>query len=526
MQRLYYNGRFRTLDPALPVAEALLVDGETIRAAGALADCAHAAGPGCQRIDLQGRTVIPGLIDAHVHFSWFSFGLMQVNLEGVASLSEALERLRERAVLTPRGMWIRAQNADLNRWERWPNRNDLDGVAPGLPVVVTGKDYHTYWVNSTALQEAGITGETPNPPGGQILRDAHGEPIGILQENAMELIRAVLPPQTEDEYVQAIRQGLAVAHQMGVTSVHDMDPVDCFRALQVLESRGELSLRFFKQIPESSLRGAVEAGLRTGFGNQWLRLGCLKLFADGSLGSQTAHMLAPFEGQPNYWGVATHTPEELAELIGMAVRHDIAVAVHAIGDAANRSVLNAFELLLPQSRQRGLRNRIEHAQLLAPEDIGRFAALDLIASVQPSHAPSDRYLADRYWGERSRYAYAFRSLLDAGARLAMGSDVPVEPLDPLAGIHAAVWRKRISEPESDSWYPQERLSLAEALRGFTIDAAYASGEERLKGSLAPGKLADFVVLSQDIAAGDEECLRTVRPLATVVGGRPVFGELW
>jgi predicted amidohydrolase YtcJ len=238
-------------------------------------------------------------------------------------------------------------------------------------------------------------------------------------------------------------------------------------------------------------------------------------------------MLAPFEGRPGYRGVPTHTPGELNELIESAVAHDVAVAVHAIGDAANRVVLDAFQRVAATSRQKGLRHRIEHAQLLSEVDIPRFAALGVIASVQPSHAPSDRYIADEYWGARGRLAYAFRSLLASGARLALGSDVPVEPLDPLAGIHAAVWRKRVSEPGSAPWYPEQRLTLAEALRGFTLDAAYASGEEQIKGSITPGKLADFVVLTHDITGGDtdEEVLRTVRPQATVVGGQLVFGTL-
>ncbi|HYF79334.1 MAG TPA: amidohydrolase family protein, partial [Symbiobacteriaceae bacterium] len=288
--------------------------------------------------------------------------------------------------------------------------------------------------------------------------------------------------------------------------------------------RGELTVRFLKSIPEHAMEHAIGAGLRTGFGNEWLRVGGIKIFTDGSLGSQTAYMLDGYEDRPDYTGVATHTPESVAEVIRKAVAGNFSVLVHAIGDAANRMVLDAFEEVEEESRRRGLRHRIEHAQLLEEDDVERFAQLGVIASVQPSHAPSDRYIADKFWGDRARLAYAFRSLLQSGARLAMGSDVPVEPLDPLAGIHAAVWRKRLDEPDSQPWYPEQRLTVNEALHGFTMGAAYASGEEAVKGSISPGKLADFVVLTHDISTGAEEALRAARPRATVVGGRLVYGE--
>jgi len=513
------------MDTAMPLAEAFIVDRDRILAVGAAAELEHVLAAGDRRVDLLGRTVIPGLIDAHVHFSWFAYNLIDVDLDGAASLEEALDLVRDRVARTPGGGWVRGHGFNANLWERWPTARDLDRVAPCHPVMLSSKDAHSVWVNSMVMRLAGVTAATATPAGGNIMRDQSGEPTGVFQENANRLVTAVAPRRTQAELQDALRLGLRYANQMGVTSVHDMDGVDCFRGLQALHARGELTVRFFKQVNEGDLDAALAAGLTTGFGDEWLRIGCAKLFADGSLGSQTAHMLDSFEERPGYLGVPTHTPESLRELVTRAVQGDMAVAVHAIGDAANRMVLDVLEDLAPLSRARGLRHRIEHAQLLTEEDIPRFAELGVIASVQPSHAPSDRYIADQFWGTRSRYAYAFRSLLRAGARLAFGSDVPVEPLDPLAGLHAAIWRKRLTEPESESWYPEERLSLAEALYGFTVGAAYASGEEHLKGSISIGKLADFVVLDRDLGNGEEEVLRNIKPEATVVGGRVVFGEV-
>lgn len=498
------------MDAGRPAADAFMIQGDRILAVGAHHELEGLIGPGDAQIDLQGRMVVPGLIDAHVHFSLFSFGLIDVSLEGARSIEEALSTVRDRVMRTPGGTWVRGHSFNANLWERWPTARELDRVAPLHPVILASKDVHSIWVNSLAMQMARVTVATPSPPGGQILRDEQGQLTGIFQENAAALIDRVVPQRSQAEYLDALRLGIQEAHRQGVTGVHDMDSSACFRALQLLQARGELTLRVYKQIQEEAFRGALAAGLTTGFGNEWLRVGCLKLFADGSLGSQTAAMLHDYEGRPGYRGVATHTPEELDELIERAVRADMAVAVHAIGDAANRAVLDAFERVSVLSRQKGLRHRIEHAQLLTPYDLPRLAELDLIASVQPSHAPDDRDLAGQHWGERSRMAYAFKSLLGSGARLALGSDVPVAPLNPLAGIHAAVWRKRMDEPESAPWYPGECLTVAEALHGFTLGAAYASGEEHLKGSITPGKLADFVVLTHDISGGTEEVLKQVR----------------
>ncbi len=525
MRTLYRNAHVITMDPTNPRASAFLVENGRFVAVGSDDDLAAAVRAGDRTVNLGGRTVVPGLIDAHVHFAWFAFNLVDIDLTRVGTREEVLGKVAERVRTTPTGDWIRGYGFDANTWGRWPTYADLDAVAPDHPVALSARDGHSTWVNSLAMRLAGVTSVTESPAGGHIVRDGNGQPTGIFQENAAQLIRDVMPQRSQEERLAAYRLGMRAAAEVGVTGMHDMEPYDsaCFCALQRLDANGELTVRFSKAIPESAFESAVGAGLSSGFGNEWLRIGWLKLFSDGSLGSQTAHLLDAYEGRPGYFGVPTHSQEEMEAFVGKAVQHDMAVAIHAIGDAANRSVLNAFAAHAAESQRRGLRHRLEHAQLLKAEDLPRFAELGIIASVQPSHAPSDRYIADKHWGARARLAYAFKSLLRSGARMALGSDVPVEPLDPLAGIHAAVWRKRLNEPESAPWYPEERLTVAEALHGFTLGAAYASGEEALKGSITPGKLADFVVLSQDISTGDEETFASVRPVATVVGGRSVFG---
>lgn len=521
-RQLLFNGAFWTVDPALPEADALVIAGDRILVVGTRSDLEGLLMPGDRRIDLGGRRVIPGLIDAHTHFAWFSFMLDRVQLDGVTSRGEALARVEAAAAKAGAGTWIQGSGWDANLWDRLPDRTDLDAVSPNNPVALDSKDGHSLWVNSRALSMAGISSTTPDPPGGRIERDCDGVVTGILRENATKFVLQVIPAPSPEDYRQALRRGIAHAHSRGVTGIHDCEDALAFRAFQDLERCGELALRVFMMIPESNLSEATKLGLTTGYGNDRLRVGCLKVFGDGALGSQTAWLLEPYEERPGYFGIPTHTPRELKEIIVEATRRDLAVALHAIGDGTNRAALDAFEAALPETRIRGLRHRIEHAQLVHPQDIPRFAGLNVIASVQPSHAPSDRYLADRHWGARARYAYPFRSLLRSGARLAFGSDVPVEELHPLKGMFAAVARKRESEPASRPWYPEESITIQEAIHGFTLGAAYASGEDRLKGSLTPGKLADLVILDRDILAGPPESLLEASVEATILGGRVVF----
>lgn len=514
-----------TFDRARPRAEALAVMGEEIVAVGSSADLRDAFSS-FHHIDLEGRVVLPGFVDSHVHLLDFALGQRGIDLSTTRSLEEVTVRVAESARGKGEG-WILGQGWDPNLWSErsLPTRYDLDTISPDRPVALRSKDGHLLWVNSLALREAGISRGTPDPPGGVILRDPTGEPLGILKEKAQELIWKVVPPPRPEEIEEALRRAMAIANRFGLVGIHDMEGPEVFRTLQHLERKGLLTLRVTMLIPERVFAEAIALGLTTGFGSQWLRVGGIKIFADGTLGAQTASMLEPFEGQPDNYGIPVHDREELIALIHDAVRAGLSVAVHAIGDRANRWVLDALEANLEASRRQKLRHRIEHVQLLHPDDLPRLARLGVVASMQPIHATYDRDLAEHYWGKRSRYAYAWRSILDSGVILAFGSDTPYgvpDPLvglDPFRGLYAAVTRKRENEPASSAWYPEECLTLQEAIRAYTVGAAYASGEEAYRGMLSEGYLADFVVLNQDpFQLSTPEELLTITVEATVVGG--------
>ncbi|MBN1933961.1 MAG: amidohydrolase [Anaerolineae bacterium] len=516
-----YNGIVHTMDRARPTASALAIAGERILAAGGdgLKD---ELAPGGIAIDLHGKTALPGLIDAHLHFVWYSLGLKNVDLQGVPTLDEALRRIAAHAAETAPEVWIRGGRWNCNLWGgEFPTRYDLDRVVPDHPVLLPSKDGHSAWVNSKALELAGVDASTPDLEDGRIFRNERGEPTGILQENAISLVRRIVPDPSLEEMMAACRVGMGNAHRVGLTGVHNCEGGREFAALQALERRSELTLRVLQHIPEGSLDAAIDLGVRDGLGSDRLRLCGVKAFADGALGSRSAWMLEPYETDRDNCGVPTMTPEAARDLVRRANGAGLSVAVHAIGDAANRMVLDAFE----QEGDRALRNRIEHVQLLHPDDLGRLAGLKAIASMQPIHATSDIEIADLHWGRRAATGYAWRSLLDAGTVLAFGSDAPVEDMSPLAGIYAAVTRRRPDGfPAREGWYPEQRIAACEAVYAYTMGAAFAGGEEAIKGSLAPGKLADLVVLDRDILSVDPELILSTQVLGTMVGGAWVYGR--
>ena len=389
------------------------------------------------------------------------------------------------------------------------------GSRRSRPSRLSAKSGHALWVNSRALELAGITASTPDPAGGQIVRDERGQPIGILLEDAMDLVEAVRPRPTVEQIAERVRAAFPYAHRAGLTGVHCFDGPDAFAAYQMLKQRGELGLRIVKSIPRDQLDHALALGLRSGLGDDWLRIGSIKMFADGALGPQTAWMLESFEGS-NGVGISTLSEPDMAESVRRANTAGLSCAIHAIGDRACRAVLDVYEKV----GSRELRNRIEHVQLLHPQDYDRLGKLGIIASMQPIHATSDMLISDRYWGKRSAGAYAWRTQLAADAVLAFGSDCPVEKIDPLMGIHAAVTRRRADgSPGPDGWYPEQRLTVEEAVRGFTSGAAYAAGMEDRLGSLTPGKLADFTVLDRDIFEIETMEILNTRVDATILGGR-------
>jgi len=516
---LYANGHFYTGRPEAPWAEAMLV------ACGRILWVGQEGELGTlfvrRHVDLAGATVLPGLVDAHTHFLAHGLLKRRLNLREVANLEQAQASLRSFASAHPEHSWILGHGWNENLWpgRELPSRADLDAAVVDRPVALWRADYHLLWANSRALEAAGIGPGSVDPPGGQIDRDAFGLATGILREKATGIVWERTPEPSFAERVEALRAGQVEALALGLTGVHTAEGAEALAPLQALCQAGELSLRVLFLPPASALTELKEVGLRAGFGDERLRLGQLKLFSDGSLGSHTAWMLAPFGDDPANTGIPIHTTEELASLVREAHEAGWPCAVHAIGDAANRAVLDAFERA--GKPPGAIPDRIEHVQIIAPQDMPRLARLGVVASMQPVHVSSDWRAASRLWGERSRHAYAWRSLLRDEATLAFGSDAPVEPLNPWHGLQVALTRRDLDGEPPDGWYPEECLTLAEALAGFTTGAAFAGGEPA-DGRLAPGARADFVLVERDpFALGPEE-LGRVRPLATYVGGERVY----
>ncbi len=530
IQTILHNGNIRTLDAARPIVSALAVSYGRVVALGDEAEILPLATRRTATVNLDGKTVMPGLTDAHLHWEGQSRALRSVDVFEVASKAIALERVQERASATPAGQWVTGQGWAQDLWaeRRFPSRQDLDAVAPGRPVYLSAKSGHAAWVNSMALRRAGIDAATPDPEGGQILRDAAGEATGVLLETAMDLVQAHVPEPSGAELADMMAEAQARALRAGITMIHDFDEPSCLAALQILRERGGLGLRVIKQINQAWLKAALDSGIRGGFGDDWIRIGGLKLFADGALGPKTALMFAPYAGEPDNFGMAVVDKEEMVELVSRASAFGLPSSVHAIGDKAVHDALDVFETVRREEQARGesrssRRHRIEHVQIIHPTDAHRLAELDVIASMQPIHATSDMWTADRYWGDRTAYAYNPRLQLDHGARVAFGSDAPVEPLDPLLGIHAAITRQRHGEP-ADGWHPKARLSLDEALLGFTQGPAYAANMEDRLGSLRAGCLADLIVLERDIYAVEPNEIPALAILGTMVGGLWRFRE--
>ena len=498
------NGVVRTMEPSLPTARALAIAGDRVAGGVGVHETALATP---ETVDLGGRCVLPAFTDSHVHFPTWSLAQQQVKLDGCESIEEALARVR--AATTPTGNWLRGYGWRSGDWGSGvePTKEALDEATGETPTVLISKDYHSVWLNSAAL--AAADGDL-QVDGGVVERDAQGQPTGILREESAWQFRDRYVLTTMAEWVEATRHGLRLAASRGVGAIHDKDGwLGAPGIFQRLRDEGSLTLRVWGSIPAELVLHAAELSLQSGFGDDLLRLGYLKCFMDGTLGSKTALLT---DGS----GVEITSREELEEIIRRGAEAGWPVAVHAIGDQANRNALDAFEATQDAWRPLGLRHRIEHAQCVAAEDLPRFAALGIACSVQFSHAPSDRDLAERLWPERLDGAYAFRSLWDSGALVANGSDAPVEELDPLAGLAAGVLR---TIDDRAAWRPDERLTIEQALQAATVNPAWLTGDERRRGKLLPGYLADLVVLDGDPVACEPEELRELEVVATMVGGR-------
>jgi predicted amidohydrolase YtcJ len=501
------NGVVRTMEPSLPLARSLAIAGEWVVGGVGAHDPAL---PGPERVDLGGRCVVPGFTDSHVHFPTWALAQGEVRLEGTRSLEEAVTRVREALGNTGQtpGHWLRGRGWRSGDWSPSvePTKDELDAIAPDRPVALMARDSHSVWLNSAALARANGDLEVP---GGVVELDERGEPTGVLREESCWHFRDRYVETTDDEYLEAMRAGVRLAASRGVTAVHDKDGwLGALRFWQRLVEEGAICLRVWQSLPADKADELAEVDVRSGLGGPLLRLGYLKAFMDGTLGSQTARML---DGS----GVEITSREGLEHYIRRAARAGFPIAVHAIGDLANREALDAFEATREAWQPLGLRQRIEHAQLLAREDVPRFAELGVAASVQFSHAPSDRDLAERFWGDTASEPYAFRWLLDAGAVLANGSDAPIEELDPLAGLRAGVLR---TLDEREAWRPEQALSVEQALHATTVAPAWLARDERLRGKLVPGYLADLVVLDRDPLACEPEEQAEMRVVATMLGG--------
>jgi predicted amidohydrolase YtcJ len=527
------NGSIWTANPAQPRAEAVAVDGDRILRVGRTAEIKKLAGRRTRVIDLEGAMVLPGFIDNHTHFLEGGFSLSSIQLRDVTSREQFVKRVEERAGGLKKGEWILHGNWDHEQFSppELPRKEWIDGVSSQNPVCVCRYDEHIALANSLALAIGGITKGTESPPGGEIQKDpVTGEPTGILRDAAIDLVMRHVPPPSLEVNLAAAEAALRHARELGVTSVSDMADGSSFAAsltaYQELLKNGRLTARIHVYVPIDQIDTVKELGIGTPFGNDRLAIGGLKGFADGGLGASTAYFFEPFSDNPHNYGLLAPQmfPEGIMERrILQADQAGLQVAIHAIGDRANAVILDIFEKIEARNGKRDRRWRIEHAQHLRTGDIARFAALGVIASVQPFHAIDDGRWAEAKIGkERCRTTYAFKSLLDSGALLALGSDWPVAPLNPLAGICAAVARQTTDGKNPDGWFPEQKISLEEALKGFTANGAYAGFSERSKGSLEAGKLADIVVLDEDLFRMPPDKIKDARVALTIVGGVVVY----
>ena len=518
------NARVWTGDVRRPWADAVVVTGDRITAVGSSAEARKLARPTTRLIDAKGAMLVPGFIDAHVHFVEGGLGLTSVQLKDAKSRDEFVGRIKAHASTLPTGTWMLEGNWDNQNWGgELPRKEWIDSVTPNTPVFIQRGDGHSNLANSAALRAAGITRDTRDVPGGEIVRDERGEPTGILKDNATSLVYRVVPDPSPAQEDAALAAAMRYVAEQGVTSVHNMGTWGNLAVFDRAHAAHKLGTRIYAAVPLASWKQLRERVAANGRGDEWLRVGALKAFVDGSLGSHTAAMLAPFSDAPNDRGLFITPPDSLYAWTRGADAAGLHVLIHAIGDRAIRTLMDIYERVQKENGARDRRFRVEHAQHLAPPEITRFAPLGVIASMQPYHAIDDGRWADRYIGsERAKGTYAFRSLLDAKARLAFGSDWFVAPPTPLEGIYAAVTRRTLDDAHPGGWVPEQKITVEEALRAYTTGSAYAEYMEAEKGMLARGMLADMALIDRDLTRIAPETIRDARVLLTVVGGRVVF----
>jgi predicted amidohydrolase YtcJ len=524
------NAAVYTVDKQQPRAEAVAVIGDRIVAVGSRADIDLWRGPQTKVIDAGGKLLLPGFNDAHAHFIQGGAQLEQVQLTDAATPEDFTRRIAAQVKKTPKGEWILGGRWDETKWpnQELPTKALVDPVTGETPIFVERYDGHESLANSTAMKLAGVDAKTPDVPGGVIVRDASGNPTGVFKDAAMPLIYKAIPPMTHEQRLRAARGAMKHAASLGVTSVQHMNPEFAdVAAYSELAENGELTTRIYAAPMETGWRDQAKVGIRHAWGSSYLRLGAVKGYADGSLGSRTAYMFEPFTDDPGNRGLLSdemHPPSAMRDRLMQADTAGLQIRVHAIGDRGISMILDIFADIEKEHGYHDQRFAIEHAQHMAQKDFERFAKLHVIASMQPYHAIDDgRWAEGRLGHERTRYSYAWRSFLDHGVRLAFGTDWPVAPLDPMLGIYAAVTRATLDGKNPGGWIPEEKITLPEAIEAYTMGAAFAEFQENEKGSIAPGKLADVIIVNDNIFELKPEAIRNVKVKTTIVGGKVVYG---
>ena len=523
------NAAVYTVDKQHPKAEAVAVIGDRIVALGSRADIDWWRGPKTKVIDAGGKLLLPGFNDAHVHFVQGGAQLEQVQLTDAATPEEFAKRIAAQVKKTPKGEWILGGRWDETKWPKpeLPTKDPVDPITGDTPIFVERYDGHEALANSVAMKRAGIDAKTPDVPGGVVMRDASGNPTGVFKDAAMTLIYKAIPPMTHEQRLRAARGALKHAASLGVTSVQHMNPEFAdVSAYSELAEKGELTTRIYAVPMETDWRDQAKVGLRRAWGSSYLRLGAVKGYADGSLGSRTAYMFEPFADDPENRGLLSdemHPPTAMRDRLMQADAAGLQLRVHAIGDRAISMMLDIFADIEKVHGYHDQRFTIEHAQHMAQKDFARFGSLHVIASMQPYHAIDDGRWAEKRLGhDRARYSYAWHSFLDHGVTLALGTDWPVAPLNPILGLYAAVTRATLDGKNPDGWIPEEKITLPEAVEAYTMGSAFTEFQEHKKGSITPGKLADMVILSDNIFDFKPEAIRNVKVETTIVGGKVVY----